>query len=332
MDSKRWMALIIAGALFLFSLGTQLTITDDDEKTSSNFTGLFNDTPFKEKIVKTGTGKDKIVQLNLDGVIQDIGSAPFMNTLAYDHRRFLQMIERAATDPNVKGVILNVNTPGGGVVESAEIHDALQEIVDKDIPLYVSMGNTAASGGYYISAPATKIVAHPATLTGSIGVIMQNVDISELADSYGIDFNTIKSGEFKDIMSPTRKMTTEEEEILQTMIDDLYDDFVDIIVAGRDMSEDVVRDLGDGRVYTGRQAEDLGLVDDLGSLDDTINMLKEDYNLTDARVVEYGININLSQILGFSAQNILQKDHELMNVLSILKESSGPRLLYLYAG
>lgn len=332
MDSKRWMALIIAGALFLLSLGTQMTITEEDEEASSDFTGLFKDTPFKEKVLKTGTGKDKIVQLNLDGVIQDIGSAPFMTTLAYDHKRFLQMIERAVADPHVKGVILNVNTPGGGVVESAEIHDALQKITDEDIPLYVSMGNTAASGGYYISAPATKIVAHPATLTGSIGVIMQNVDISEFAESYGIDFNTIKSGEFKDIMSPTRKMTEEEEKILQSMIDDLYDDFVDVIVEGRDMSEDVVRDLGDGRVYTGRQAKEAGLVDDLGTLDDTVNMLKEDYDLANARVVEYEVNINLSQFLGFTAQNLFQKDQELMNVLNILKESSGPRLLYLYAG
>src|SRR5699024_682842 len=106
----------------------------------------------------------------------------------------------------------------------------IQEETEK--PVYVSMGNTAASGGYYVAAPADKIVANPATLTGSIGVIMESINFAELADEYGIDFNTIKSGEYKDIMSSSRKMKDEEKEILQTMIDELYDEFVQVIVDG----------------------------------------------------------------------------------------------------
>src|SRR5690625_674564 len=332
MNSKRWIALVVAIALFILSLGVQMTETEEDDKLATDFSTLFKDADFKEKVIKTGVGKKKVVVLNLEGVIQDLGSTPFMSSVVYDHRRFLEMIEYAASDPQVGGVILNVNTPGGGVVENAEIHAALVDLVAQNIPLYVSMGNTAASGGYYVSAPATKIVAHPATLTGSIGVIMQNVDISELAKEYGIDFNTIKSGEFKDILSPMRKMTEAEEELLQEMVDDMYDDFVDVIVEGRNMSEADVRKIADGRVFTGKQAKENGLVDDLGSLDDTIAMLKDDYGLEDARVVEYETSISLSKLFTLSAKNVLQKDQELFNVLNLLKESSGPRLLYLYAG
>lgn len=332
MNSKRWIALVVAIALFLLSLGVQMTETPDDDPLATDFPTLFQEGEFKEKVIQTGVGKQKIVVLNLDGVIQDLGSVPFMSSVAYDHRRFLEMIKYATQDPQVGGVILRVNTPGGGVVESAEIHAELEKLVEQDIPLYISMGNTAASGGYYVSAPATKIVAHPATLTGSIGVILQNVDISELAKEYGIDFNTIKSGEYKDILSPMRKMTEAEEELLQEMVDDMYDDFVDVIVTGRHMSESDVRKIADGRVFTGKQAKENGLVDDLGSLDDTIRLLQEDYGLENARVVEYETTISLSQLFTLSVKSILGKDQELFNVLNLLQESSGPRIMYLYAG
>lgn len=331
MSSKRWTALIIAIALFILSIGVQLTGNRNSTDQTDNPL-LFQDATFKERSIKKGIGNKKIVVLNLEGVIQDIGSVPFMNTIAYDHKRFLKMIEQAADDPTVSGVILKVNSPGGGVVESAEIHDKLAELQHTfNKPLYVSMGNTAASGGYYVSAPAEKIFAHPATLTGSIGVIMENVDISELADTYGIDFNTIKSGEFKDIMSPTRPMTDEEHDILQSMIDDLYDDFVDVIAEGRDMPEDKVRDLGDGRIYTGKQAQEHGLVDELGTLDDTIEVMKDEHNLKGARVVEYEPAISIGQLIGFTAKNVLSADNEFHNLLTLVKESSGPRLLYLYS-
>lgn len=331
MNGKRWTALLIAIALFILSVIVQLT--GHGTRANQEDTPFpFQDSPIKERVVKEGIGHKKIALLHLEGIIQDVGSVPFMSSIAYDHRKFLRMIERASIDPSVEGVILKVNTPGGGVVESAEIHDKLVELQDVyNKPLYVSMGNTAASGGYYVSAPADKIVAHSATLTGSIGVIMENIDISELASQYGIDFNTIKSGEFKDIMSSTRPMTDEEHELLQQMIDDLYEDFVQVIVNGRDMSDDRVRDIGDGRVYTGKQAQDLGLIDELGTLDDTIEMMKETYQLNDARVVEYEPSMSISQFIGLSMNNFLRKDSEFLGMLNVIKESSGPRLMYLYS-
>ncbi|MFD2761651.1 signal peptide peptidase SppA, partial [Lentibacillus juripiscarius] len=248
------------------------------------------------------------------------------------HERFLEKLEHVGKDRSVDGIILRVNTPGGGVVESDEIHDQIVKVQEKyDKPVYVSMGNTAASGGYYVSAPADKIVAHPATLTGSIGVIMESMNFAELADQVGIDFNTIKSGEFKDIMSQNREMTDQERDILQTMVDDMYADFVDVIVEGRDMAESKVRELGDGRVYTGSQAADNGLVDALGSMEDTVSMMKKDFDWPNAKVVEYKGGFEWNQFLSSSVKSMFGQETELLDIQELLRQSNGPRAMYLYS-
>lgn len=330
MEKKRWIALVIAAILFVFSVGFQLTAT----VATSNFSNLFsmNDKGFDEKVIENGTGNEKIAVLHLEGVIQDTPGNSLINADAYNHKRFLKMLEEAGKDKAVDGLVLRINSPGGGVVESAEIHDKITDIQEKyKKPVYVSMGNTAASGGYYIAAPADKIVAHPATLTGSIGVIMESINFTDLADKYGIDFNTIKSGEFKDIMSTSRKMTKEDRQILQTMIDELYDEFVQVIVDGRGLSDKQVRKLGDGRVYTGTQAKDQMLVDELGSMDDTIAMMKKDYDLKDATVVAYGNGLGLSGLLSSKVQGIFGSESDLIGMKELLRESSAPRAMYLYS-
>ncbi|HLR51536.1 MAG TPA: signal peptide peptidase SppA [Candidatus Avamphibacillus sp.] len=328
MNKKRWFALLGAAVLFVVSIisqfGANVAATDWDE--------LLNLNEFKEKEIEAGFGGEKIVVASLEGVIQDVEANQFINAGMNNYKRFLKVLDNAAEDDSVDGIIINVNSPGGGVVESAEIHDKVIEIQEEyNKPVYVSMGNMAASGGYYISAPAEKIVAHPATLTGSIGVIMESINFSDLADEYGIDFNTIKSGKHKDIMSASRKMTDEERDILQSMIDEMYDEFVQIIVDGRGMSESEVRRLGDGRVYTGKQAQENGLVDELGSLDDTIAMMEEDYGWKDSRVVEYEVGFNFGSVLGVSVKNLLGKEADLFNFQNMLRESNAPRAMYLYS-
>src|SRR5699024_3031696 len=218
-------------------------------------------------------------------------------------------------------------------VESDEIHDKIVEIREEhNKPVYVSMGNTAASGGYYVSAPANKIVAHSATLTGSIEVIMQSYNFTELADKLGIDMNTIKSGEFKDIMSSTRKMTDEERDILQTMIDDMYADFVQVIVDGRDMSESKVRELGDGGVYTGQQAADNGIVDVLGALEDKTAMIRKDFEWPNAQVVKYQGGYAWESFLGGQVKSMFNnEDQNLMAIQDLLQQTDGPRAMYLYS-
>ena len=180
----------------------------------------------------------------------------------------------------MKGVVLKVNTPGGGVVESADIYDRFEWIQEeREIPIYVSMGGMAASGGYYVSAPAEKIFVNRETITGSIGVIMESVNYAKLAEKYGIDFNTIKTGPYKDIMSGSREMTQEERAMLQEMINDSYERFVEIIAEGRDMTEAEVKKVADGRIMNGKQAIEAGLADDYGKTGDVIAAIKEDYDL-----------------------------------------------------
>ncbi len=212
-------------------------------------------------MLESGSPTQKIAVLEVDGVIQDTGETSLFQTAGYVHKEFMKQLNHVKDDSTVKGIILRVNSPGGGTNESAEIHHKLVQIQEEtDKPIYVSMGSMAASGGYYISAPANKIFASPETMTGSLGVIMQGVNIAELADKLGIDFTTIKSGPYKDIMSQYRDMTKEEKEILDSMLKNSYDEFVRIISEGRDMSENEVREIADGRVYDGRQAKEVGLL------------------------------------------------------------------------
>ncbi|MFB5663612.1 signal peptide peptidase SppA [Alteribacillus sp. HJP-4] len=331
MNAKRWIALGIAGLLLIISVGFQVVAN----VAATNFEGLLpsaNEDGIEEQVMEEGSGAEKIAVLNLEGVIQDTGdTSGFMSSGSYNHRQFLQMLKRSGERSDIGGIILRVNTPGGGVVESAEIHDAIQTIKEEtEKPVYISMGNTAASGGYYVSTPADRIVAHPATITGSIGVIMESVNYAELAEELGLEFNTIKSGEFKDIMSGSRDMTEEDEEILQSIVDEMYGDFVNVIAEGRDMSEENVRDIGDGRVYTGTQAQEIDLVDDLGSIEDTIAFMKKDEDLGDAPVVQYNASFSFNQFLGTSAKSLIVKDSELLGLKELLMESDSPRAMYLY--
>ncbi|HLS08695.1 signal peptide peptidase SppA [Lentibacillus sp.] len=331
MNKKRWFALGIAAVLFAVSIGFQFM----SSLFATDVEALFEmpqQQQYQQEVIEEGTG-NTIAVVELDGVIQDINTSSLLNTGGYNHDRFLKKLENVAEDHTVNGIILRVNTPGGGVVESDEIHDKIVEIKEEyNKPVYISMGNTAASGGYYISAPADKIVAHPATLTGSIGVIMQSYNVAELADNLGIDMNTIKSGEFKDIMSSTREMTDEERDILQSMIDDMYDDFVQVIVDGREMSESKVRELGDGRVYTGSQAAENGLVDALGSLEDTAAMMREDFEWPNAQLVEYKTGLDWNSLFGGAVKSMVGgEEANVMAIQELLEQSDGPRAMYLYS-
>ncbi|MGY4689215.1 signal peptide peptidase SppA [Salibacterium sp. K-3] len=329
MSAKRWIALGIAAILFVVSIGFQfagsLATTNVDKVISGNDN-------VQEKVMEQGVG-GKIAVIDLQGTIQDTGQTPgIMNAGTYNHQQFLRTLKSAGENNSVNGIILEVNTPGGGVVESDEIHDRIVEIQEEtEKPVYVSMGNTAASGGYYISAPADNIVAHSATVTGSIGVIMQSVNYSDLAEELGIDFQTIKSGQYKDIMSGSRDMTENEEQILQRLVDDFYQDFVSVIAEGRDMSEEEVRDIGDGRVYSGEQALELGLVDELGTLDDTIALMEEEEGMNDPTVVRYQSEaFTFNQFLGTSARSLILEDADLLGIKDLLMDSNAPRAMYLY--
>lgn len=335
MNTKRWIALIIATAV----LGISLVINSVFAIFKSDFNRSLEEiaassvySELSETVVEDGDGNSRIAVLTVDGTIQDTGeSSSLLGSSGYNHELFMQQLNQVKEDDSVKAVMLTVNSPGGGVVESAEIYDKITEIQEEtEKPFYVSMGATAASGGYYIAAPAEKIFVNEETLTGSIGVIMQSVNYGELAERYGVDFVTIKSGPYKDIMSPTRDMTDEEREILQDMLNDSYESFVDVIEEGRGMSEAEVKEVADGRVMNGRQAVEANLADDFGFEEDVISQLREDFGLENAQVFEYSASQGLGSLFAVKVSSFLGNDLETQMLTKLFAEHSSPRMMYLY--
>ncbi|WP_079510059.1 signal peptide peptidase SppA [Mesobacillus jeotgali] len=335
MNGKRWAALGIAVGLFIASTVINLLSTFAFSDAENAFDDMFavSEEMFAEEIIEEGDMLSKIAVLSINGVIQDTGDAQsFFESPLYNHQAFMDQLDYVKESDDVKAIILQVNSPGGGVVESAEIHDKIKEIQkDTKKPIYVSMGSMAASGGYYVSAPADKIFASPETLTGSLGVIMQGMNYAGLAEKYGVEFTTIKSGPYKDIMSPTRPMTEEERKILQSMIDNSYEGFVKVISEGRGMSVEQVKKIADGRIYDGRQAKQLNLIDGFGYLEDVIEKVRKDEKLGDATVVKYTESMGFGSFFSMGAQKLMGKDAEMAGLMKLLSQPNSPRLMYLYA-
>ncbi len=174
-------------------------------------------------------------------------------------------------NPSIKAVVIRVDSPGGIVAASQEIYDEVKEVKEKK-KVIVSMGAVAASGAYYISLPADVIVANPGTITGSIGVIMEFPVIEELLKKLGIRFEAIKSKEHKDIGSPFRPMSEKERKLLQGVISDIYEQFIDAVAKDRNLPKDSVLKFADGRIFSGRQAKEFGFVDTLGSFEDAVKI------------------------------------------------------------
>ncbi|MBT2648248.1 signal peptide peptidase SppA [Bacillus sp. ISL-34] len=332
MNGKRWAALGIAAVLFFVSIAVGAATTLFTADTENIIDELFaSESAFYEEVIEGDDFTNVIAVFDVEGTIQDTGEASLLSSATYNHRAFMDKLKMAEENDDIKGIILRVNSPGGGVVESAEIYEKILDIKKVKKPVYVSMGSMAASGGYYISAPADKIYASPETMTGSLGVIMQGYNYEKLAKKYGVEFETIKSGPHKDIMSPTREMTGEEREILQDMIDNSYDQFVKIIADGRGMSEKEVREIADGRIYDGRQAKENHLIDDFGHLDDVIAAMKTDIGKEDAQVIRYTDEAGFGSLFSMGAQKMLGSDVETAVLTKILSSSNSPRLMYLYA-
>lgn len=188
-----------------------------------------------------------------------------------DSRDVTSEIKRFKEAPWIKAVVVRIDSPGGAVAPTQEIFEEIQK-TKKSKPFIASMGGMAASGGYYIASACDKIVANPGTLTGSIGVIMQLNNVEELMKKVGVKGYNIKSGANKDIGSPFQPLSPEGREILQSLVDDVHRQFVKAVAQGRGLDETVVRKLADGRVYSGAQAKELGLIDQFGTLDDAIDL------------------------------------------------------------
>lgn len=188
-----------------------------------------------------------------------------------DSRHVVEELKRFDESKGIKAVVVRVESPGGGVAATQEIFDKIKKLREKK-PVIASLGGIAASGGYYIASACEKIVANPGTLTGSIGVIMELGNVEELMRKLGLKGYAIKSGPHKDIGSPFRPLSPEGREILQSLVDNVHGQFVRAVAEERKIEEAFVRKLADGRVYSGEQAKELGLVDALGNLDDAVDL------------------------------------------------------------
>lgn len=192
-----------------------------------------------------------------------------------DTRDLVRAVRGYAKDHRVRALVLRIDSPGGGVVASQELHDAVAAFQKGGKPVVTSMGTVAASGGYYVACPSDLIVANPGTLTGSIGVIMSMANVEKLLDKLGVAAVTIKAGRNKDIGSPFRPMTDEERVLIQNVMDDIHDQFIAAVAAGRGRTVAEITPLADGRIFTGHQAVEAGLVDELGNLETAIRRAGE---------------------------------------------------------
>lgn len=230
---------------------------------------------------------DHISVLYITGTISGDESSSLTGSDSYNHQWVLNRLNDAIYNTNNKGLILYVDSPGGGVYETDEIYMKLMKYKETGRPIYSAMGSMAASGGYYISAPAEKIFANRNCWTGSIGVIVGTFyDISELMDRYGIKAQNITSGKNKAMGSMTEPMTKEQKAIYQSLVDEAYEQFVGIVAEGRNMELSKVKKLADGRIYTAKQAVENGLIDQIGTLEDAIADMRSSYGLTDCSISE----------------------------------------------
>jgi protease-4 len=204
---------------------------------------------------------DKIALVRVEGVILDSTST-------------IDELKEYSKDSSIKAIVLRVDSPGGAVAPSQEIYSEIIKIKEKK-KVVVSMGSVAASGGYYIAAPADRIVANAGTLTGSIGVIMEIPNFQGLMEKIGVKAQVIKSGKHKDMASAYKLMSQEEKEILQTVLDDVHDQFIQAVADSRGMEYEKLKKIADGRIFTGRMAKEIGLVDEIGTLQDAIMLAGE---------------------------------------------------------
>ncbi|AMB98516.1 hypothetical protein AWM75_00260 [Aerococcus urinaehominis] len=344
---KRTWFLVILAALFLVmgALGQTMTNHTLSSETVQEALGQAD-----QEVIVPGNPNQRIAVLNVEGVIAgQAEDSPLASPQSYRHEDLLDQIDLIKEDKTVKALLLVINSPGGGVYESDQLYRALADLKEaRQLPIYVSQGPVAASGGYMISMVGDKVFADINTTTGSIGVISQALNAKGFMDEHGFKVEVFKSGGPKDAGAIYRDMTDDEKKIYQSQVNQMYDRFVSIVDQGRPkLNEDQVRKLADGRTYTGQQAKDNGLVDELGFKEDALAALQSDLNLGEAMVVDYSPKIPnpaLNSLLPAlsQAKEMLAKlqnggqdqapaaQIEAMNHL--LESGQAPRFYYLYGG
>lgn len=250
---------------------------------------------FREMEMYAGNSDSKIVHIDLEGMISSLGGSPLMpgSNLALTKR----MLEAALADPAVKAVVLRINSPGGEVTASDVLYQAVKTTAAKK-PVVIYMDSMAASGGYYIACGGSHLMANETTLTGSIGVIIQSLNYKELLGKVGLDSVVFTSGDFKDMLSPSRDMRPEERAYVQGMVNEMYDRFIGIVSEARSISLDDLRNgVADGRILSGKQALEAGLIDETGYIEAAYKKARELGGAENGQVVKYTREVRFDQLL-----------------------------------
>jgi protease-4 len=296
--------------------------------------GLLNRARPLEETTIGGEGRAKILLLKVAEVISDEPTRHAFGLIEEQStvERVRAELEKAADDDRVKAVVLRIDSPGGGVTASDEVWSEILRFKKKRrVPVVASLGDVAASGGYYVACAADRIVAHPTTMTGSIGVIMLNFNVEGLLAKIGVRNQTFKAGEHKDILSPFRGATPEERRIVQSILDSLHARFVTVVREGRpQLDASRIGELTDGRIFDATQALDAGLVDEIGDVEAAIDAAKRAAKVEKARVVAYHRSDE-------TRENVYSRARPLPVQVNVLPVDLGtlvrpePRLMYLWA-
>jgi protease-4 len=288
--------------------------------------------PLQEETVE-GKGTAKILLVDLSGVLQDesvsfsLGAPPPHVPLI---ARVREELEKAEKDDRVRAVILKINSPGGTITASDVIYREIVEFkARRKIPVTAAIMDVGASGGYYVALAADTIVAHPTSVTGSLGVVMLTVNAQGLMEKIGVSPLAIKSGPMKDAGSPFRALTPPEQKVFQEVIDDMYERFVRLIAQSRKIPEERVRTMADGRIYTAQQALDLGLVDRIAYLDQVVESTKKAAGVDEARVIMYHRPKEYRATIYSTAPTAPGAESALGRITGILG-GTGPRFMYLW--
>jgi protease-4 len=261
-------------------------------------------TKFNEVLEQEGTGRtrERIVRIDLEGMIASSAAGDLFSEVGMNVDSVKRAIEQAVEDKNVKGIVLLVNSPGGEVTASDTLYHAVKQAAAKK-PVVVYMDSMAASGGYYLSCGASKIVANETTLTGSIGVIIQTLNYSETFGKVGLETLTFASGKFKDTLSGSRPMRDDEKAYIQELVTQMYDKFVGIVADARKLDKEALKTgIADGRVLTGGDALKNKLVDQVGYVEDAYALAKQLAGAPNATVVKYRHDPSLADIFNILGQ------------------------------
>lgn len=277
MKTKQIVGILVAGLTFIIvCVSSALTKSLFSDVTSTSWKSFFEDL---EKDASELPDKAYVGVLKVEGAMSDGGtSSETLIDGQYCHRALLNLVDDYMEDSNNKAILLYVNSPGGTVNSADELYLKLMEYkTETKRPIYVYMADEACSGGYYVSVTGDKIFANRNTWTGSIGVYLELANYKELLDKLGIKTTYIKAGKNKTMGSATQDLTSEQQQILQSLVDESYEQFVSVIVAGRTkMTEAQIRVAADGRIYSSAQAKQVGLIDDIKTYDEVIELIKKE--------------------------------------------------------